>query len=55
MLNLDDDRFDEMEVCTDCDNYGEPRGCNRQGGACKLYDAFMELKDECNFLQQNVK
>lgn len=53
MINLNDERFDEMEVCTDCDYYGEPSGCNRCEGACKLYDAFMELKEECNILQCN--
>lgn len=53
MLDLNDEKYDEAELCTDCNYYGEPAGCNRNGGTCKLYDAFMDLKEECNFLQCN--
>ena len=54
MLNLNDEKYDELEVCEDCPLHGEPEGCNRADGPCRLYEAFLELKDEVQILQSNL-
>lgn len=42
----EDGYYPESDGCKDCPNYGEPSGCNREGGSCDAYDLFVSVYEK---------
>ena len=49
------DDLTDITFCEECDHHGEPNGCNRKGGECKAYHAFLDLQAENADLRKRLE
>lgn len=49
------DEIDDMTFCEECPYHGEPNGCNRNGGECKAYYAFLDLQSDNAALRERLE
>lgn len=45
----------EYDFCCDCKYFGEPCGCNRQGGSCSNYERFIETYNRLAELEDEIE
>ena len=56
LTNKNIDEFNpEYDFCIGCEYFGEPNGCNRQGGSCGNYDQFNELYNRLAELEDKIE
>ena len=48
------DEINDITFCEECLYHGEPNGCNRNGGECKAYYAFLDLQAENAALRERL-
>ena len=51
---IKDELCDIETLCGHCPYSGEPNGCNRQGGACKMYDVAQDAFDLIQQLENQI-
>lgn len=49
------DEINDITFCEECLYHGEPNGCNRNGGECKAYYAFLDLQAENAALRERLE
>ena len=56
LTNNNADEYDPAyDFCIGCKYFGEPNGCNRQGGSCSNYERFMETYNRLNDLEDKIE
>ena len=56
LTNNNRDEYDpEYDFCCDCKYFGEPCGCNRQGGSCSNYERFIETYNRLAELEDQIE
>lgn len=56
LTNNNRDEYDpEYDFCCDCKYFGEPCGCNRQGGSCSNYERFIETYNRLAKLEDEIE
>ena len=55
MTNKDIVKALNEDMCNECEYYGEPCGCNRDGGQCKAYGIALEAADAIERLIADVE
>ena len=48
------DEINDITFCEECLYHGEPNGCNRNGGECKAYYAFLDWQAENAALRERL-
>ena len=56
LTNNNADEYDpEYDFCIGCKYFGEPNGCNRQGGSCSNYERFIETYNRLAELEDKIE